>query len=332
MSTRRTGVLLALGLAAGTGRAVAQDLDPAPPPSANQTDPQPPALPIDVPAGLTAASADLSRLVLASQLRAEHFAGAATFVSLRGFVEAGRPAGAGDLVVYVTQLRTARPPLDIDVALRAELDSLQARPRLAELTAGGAPTQPVRAETGPAADTANLVTSTVVWRDSLEGLTSHARGLFAVTATGLAADLVECHARTESAVARCAEVLASLRSTVAAAERLPLTVPIASATAPPPVTTERPPGPGREPARLSDGAHLTLPPTRVPPAPARRSTGPSRHVWVLGGLLLLLAAFLWNRGRRAELDKRSADEASPPPSSPPPTDPPEPSPPDEGAP
>lgn len=65
-----------------------------------------------------------------------------------------------------------------------------------------------------------------------------------------------------------------------------------------------------EPARLEDGQNLRLPPLVI----AQERSGKDRAVIWIGGLLVLAAAFLWNRSRRQELErqelassKRSAD-------------------------
>lgn len=55
-----------------------------------------------------------------------------------------------------------------------------------------------------------------------------------------------------------------------------------------------------EPARLEDGKDLRLPPLVI----AQERGNKDRAVMWIGGLLVLAAAFLWNRNRRHELERQ----------------------------
>lgn len=55
-----------------------------------------------------------------------------------------------------------------------------------------------------------------------------------------------------------------------------------------------------EPARLDDGQNLRLPPLVI----AQERGNKDRAVMWIGGLLVLAAAFLWNRNRRLELERQ----------------------------
>lgn len=62
-----------------------------------------------------------------------------------------------------------------------------------------------------------------------------------------------------------------------------------------------------EPARLEDGKDLRLPPLVI----AQDRNGKDRAVMWIGGLLVLAAAFLWNRSRRQELERRELAASTP---------------------
>jgi len=99
----------------------------------------------------------------------------------------------------------------------------------------------------------------------------------------------------------------SLTTPLGAAERVPFSI---APAAPAPSVATAPPTPTggaslRAPPQLSDGSTIALPPTPVAPAQTQRDPRP---LYLIGGLAVLAALFLWNRSRRKELERTLARE------------------------
>lgn len=287
----------------------------AQPPPSNVVDPTPPPPALAVPAGLVAASADTIRSGLSSWLRIPHFGGAPTLVSLHAFVDTAKPTPS--VVLYAVRLHTAAGVANAAEAIRDELAATRPAPALGDGAGGNAPAGLV-AESSAEKRKDRLIEAKQRWHGEGE-LVHHVRMLFAHSAIGVSADVAECLSQTPAAAALCTKALASLRSTVAEPDRLDVELLTSGGAAVPTIsgdaTTRSQTSPTLGPASphlLPEGLGEGLPPRppihTAPPASAKPPL--TRHVWVLGGLLLLLAGYLWNRARRAELDKAASDASA----------------------
>src|SRR5690606_11595056 len=126
-----------------------------------------------------------------------------------------------------------------------------------------------------------------------------ARIVIAADAQNLIAVTGECFASDDAnpkLVADCMDALATLDPGIAPAQR------VALALAPTGARPQGAAGPGAEAPRMSDGSHTPLPPITVP---QEAPTSDRRPVYVGIGLVVLAAAFWWNRKRRARHEDRS---------------------------
>jgi hypothetical protein len=217
--------------------------------------------------------------------RDSHFGGAALDGSEVGVWSA--PDGGAALIVSIVR---APAPADLAAAVRAELDLVRGTSQAAALD-GSAVTETRWDER--VADRA--VEATLVWRHGGHGSTSTSRTLISARGDGIERITGECVSRDDQpAGAACVAALGSLAPGIPAGQRVAIAIG-AAGSAPPPAAS---PGvPDRAAPRLGDGSQLSLPPMKVEATrPADR-----RPFYVVGGLLILGAIFLWNRARAARL-------------------------------
>jgi hypothetical protein len=215
-----------------------------------------------------------------------HFGGAALDGSEIGVWSA--PTGGAALIVSIVR---APAPADLPAAVRAELDLVRGTSRAAALDGSA-----VREERWDERVADRTAEATLVWRHGGHGSTSTSRTLISARADGIERITGECVSRDDQpAGAACIAALASLASGIPAGQRVDLA--IAAAGSAPPAQAASAGVPDREPARLGDGSGLSLPPMKV----EARSTTDRRPFYIVGGLLILGAIFLWNRARAARI-------------------------------
>jgi len=222
------------------------------------------------------------------------------------------------LVLYVTRIEV-KPPADVAVAVRGEVDALHAMSRRAALTSTSVAEDGWQERVDAAT---HQIEASLSWHDAEAHSAEHARLVIAASATALVGITGECIAGAGAVaadVAGCQAALATLDPGVA--DRVPIALAPVGATPPPapPVATgsdadagsavpDGPPSasPRMAPppaAHMSDGTHAPLPPIVV----SRERPGPDRRpVYVGLGVVVLAAMFYWNRRRRTRLEEQES--------------------------
>ncbi|HEY5944956.1 MAG TPA: hypothetical protein VIV40_05665 [Kofleriaceae bacterium] len=199
-------------------------------------------------------------------------------------------------------LRAARVTAERPEAARAVIDDLHELSKRAALSGGHV----VEDSWQERVDRdAKQVEAALTFRDVDAKTVSSSRRLVVAQADTLVAVSGECFASEEAnpkRLAECKAALATLDTGIALDTRVEIALAPTGARPTPPADAEGPVGSGREPARMGDGSRSPLPPMTVPQE--ARATD-RRPVYVGIGIVLLAAAFWWNRYRRARREDES---------------------------
>ena len=191
-----------------------------------------------------------------------------------------------------------------DAAARAAVDELRATSGRAALAGSGIVEDGSQEKLDAAA---KQVEATLSWRDTAAKTTSQARLLVASDGKNLMAITGECFASDDADMALiepCKKALGTLDLGLPDRLRKPI------ALAPPGTRPTPPAGSGASAmappmtgsaAPLGDGSRTPLPPMTVP---QEGRTTDRRPVYVGLGLVVLAAAFWWNRHRRSRLEEK----------------------------
>jgi len=207
--------------------------------------------------------------------------------------------------LIVSRVEAARPA-ELAAAVRAELDLVRGEVRAAGLDGSrvhelGWQERVVEGR---------LVEGRLEWRHESNGTLSRTRLLIGADDAGIAVASAECLLRDDRADAlrpACDEALGRL-SLPGPRQWVAIAIGPAGAAAPAAATTDAPSGVApREPPRLSEPHGPALPPILVPPQPASRDRRP---LYLIGGLLLAAALFIWNHGRRKAQERSDEGRSS----------------------
>jgi hypothetical protein len=207
---------------------------------------------------------------------------------------------------------TGDPALAAAGLARLALDELRAAPRRAALTGGAGEERSWQEQVDGAA---RQVTATLTWGDPASRTIDTARLVIASDGQRIAAVTGECVAGEAAApelLSACQAALATLDPGVPAAQRIGFAPAPAAAPGREPAVRasqpgeSRPPESGpREPARISDGSRIALPPISIPPD---RPAVDRRPTYVGAALVMLAVALWWNRRRRDRYDRESESD------------------------
>lgn len=224
---------------------------------------------------------------LATKLGAlRHFGGATVTIATEAYDAAG-------IALFVTELTG-----EVAAPGRA------ARIAIDELTPAMTPSVKIIERSDQSVPATNTVVATVTWTDLTSSVTTTRRAVLASDGKQLTAVTGECLWRGDSdpaSIGDCKAKLATLEPRIPRAARVALTV-----EQPGPTGESLPAAEG---PRLSDGSHLpapVLPPMVVAPAPSEVDRRP---IYIGAGLVVLAAAFWWNRRQRERFDPEPDEDA-----------------------
>lgn len=220
---------------------------------------------------------------------------------------------AGQPFVYADIYAPAKPGIALTVSIiavqcapqceagaRTAVDEFRATSTRAALAGTGIVEEGSQEKVDAAA---KQVEATLAWRDTTAKTSSQARLLVGSDGKNLLAVTGECFANDDAdkqEVAACKTALATLDLGLPARLRVALALAPAGTRPTPPEGSDAPVGSGHEPAKMGDGSRAPLPPISVP---QEGRTTDRRPVYVGLGLVLLAAAFWWNRHRRNRREK-----------------------------
>ncbi len=197
---------------------------------------------------------------------------------------------------------------DLPASARAAIDELLDGPRRAAKTSH----EVTVVSTAELQDNPRQYAAVITWRDATADLTNTSRLVLEANAEHLVAVTGEC---LTSSVTRpallqaCTLALQRLDSGIPPDRRVEMTVtgrgPAAAVPAPatPQPRMTSPPSRTEEPARLTDGTNVVLPPMAIPANPPEADRRP---LYIGGGLVVMAVALWWNRRRRERFDRDDA--------------------------
>ncbi|CAN5920200.1 hypothetical protein BH11MYX3_BH11MYX3_08300 [soil metagenome] len=210
-----------------------------------------------------------------------------------GVTEVYVPATPG-VALFVTRISSEKLPGTTAEAARAALEDFRT----------SAPA-PYAWQDAADADSGSYV-ARAEWTDTSLHTQTVATLVIVTTATNVVTVRGECLSADGgdgAPVNACTHALASLDTGVPKAERLAITMPPAAAPDP------EPSRPREEPARLTDGQQIHLPPMAFTPSKPDRDRRP---IYIGAGIVVLAAAFWWNRRQRDRFDREDSGEAPAP--------------------
>jgi len=200
------------------------------------------------------------------------------------------------------RVATAGPVADPAAAAKAELDQVRGAVRAA--ASDGSKTEET-AWSERVVPASNTVEAELAWRHRDLGTTRRTRVVLSATAKGMEAVAGECTMRDDVVAAfdaKCTAFLAEVAPTTPVADRIALVIggdPANAAAGSGDVGSA--PASGGGPTLTAPVGPLppvTIPATRPPP-----KKPDLRALYVAGGLLVLIAVFLWNRSKRKEMEE-----------------------------
>jgi hypothetical protein len=247
---------------------------------------------------------------------------AKTFQDLKHF--GGKPVtSAGQLFLapdakatLVVTRATLRDRSDLPASSRAAIDEMLDGPTRAAKTSRGVTV----ISTAELQGNARQYTAVITWQDAGTDLNNTSRLVLEADAERLVAITGECltSSGTPAAVQQaCKQALQSLDSGIPPDRRVEVTVaehgaaPAAQPAGEPTVIARS--AHAQEPARLTDGTHVVLPPMAIP---ADKAETDRRPIYIGGGLVVMAIAFWFNRRRREQLDRADATARGEPPAEP----------------
>ncbi len=244
-----------------------------------------PAPMIQPPAGWTSDPERAS--TLATKVSAlKHLGGAKVIVATEVYV----PATPG-VALFVTRISSEKLPGSTADAARAALEDFRT-------------TAPKPYDWRDAPDPASgSHVAHAEWTDLSVHTQTVSTLVMVATATGLVTVRGECLAADGgdgAPVNACTQALATLDTGVPKAERLMITLPAAPAPEP------EPPLQRQEPARLTDGQQIHLTPMTISQT---KPEADRRPIYLGAGIVVLAAAFWWNRRQRERFDREDAGDA-----------------------
>ncbi len=215
-----------------------------------------------------------------------HFGGAKVIVATAVFV-----APTPGVALFVTRISSEKLPGTTAEAARAALEDFR--------TSAPAPYA--------WQDSADSATRSYIARAEWTDLAVHTQTVARLEIVATATNLVTVRGECLSAdggdgapVNACTQALQSLNTGVPAAERLAITMPPEPALEP--AATPR----RDEPARLTDGQQVHLTPMTIAQSKPDRDRRP---IYLGAGIVVLAAAFWWNRRQRERFDREDSGEA-----------------------